>query len=64
MAGLHIHALTYHPPSELSLLRFDRVFPFPEPVVLFDEQFAALFPAERRAIYERAIAWAQNSIDH
>ncbi len=63
MAGLHIHALTYHPPSDLSLLRFDRVFPFPEPVLLFDEQFSPLFPAARRDVYERAIAWAQNSID-
>jgi Ser/Thr protein kinase RdoA (MazF antagonist) len=64
MAGLHIHALTYHPPAKLSLLRFDRVFPFPEPVVLFDKKFAALFPAKRRAIYEKAIAWAQDAIDH
>ena len=63
MAGLHLHALTYHPPSDLSLLRFDRVFPFPEPVVLFDEQFSPLFPAARHAVYEKAIAWAQESID-
>lgn len=63
MAGLHLHALTYHLPSELSLLRFDRVFPFPEPVLLFDEQFSSLFPAARRAVYERAIAWTQESID-
>jgi Ser/Thr protein kinase RdoA (MazF antagonist) len=58
MAGLHAHALTYHPPVELSLLRFDRVFPFPEPVVLFDKKFSALFPTKRCAIYEKAIAWA------
>jgi Ser/Thr protein kinase RdoA (MazF antagonist) len=64
MAGLHSHALVYHPPAELSLLRFDRVFPFPEPVVLFDEKFSALFPAKRRVIYEKAIIWAQDSIDH
>ncbi len=63
MARLHLHALTYHPPSGLSLLRFDRPFPFPEPVVMFDEQFAALFPPERRAVYEQAIAWTQESID-
>ena len=63
MAGLHAHALTYHPPSELSLLRFDRPFPFLEPVVLFDEPFAALFPPERRAVYEKGIAWTQESID-
>jgi len=63
MAGLHAHALTYRPPSDLSLLRFDRVFPFPEPVVLFDEQFSPLFPAARRAVYEKGIAWAQEAID-
>lgn len=63
MAGLHAHALTYRPLSHLSLLRFDRVFPFPEPVVLFDEAFSPLFPATRRAVYEKGIAWAQESID-
>lgn len=63
MARLHVHALTYHPPDSLSLLRFDRVFPFPEPVVLFDERFSALFPPERRVIYQRAIDWAQDSIN-
>lgn len=63
MSQLHAHALTYHPPVTLSLLKYNRPFPFPEPVVLFDEPFAALFPSERRAVYESAIAWAQQSID-
>lgn len=63
MAGLHEHASTYHPPSELSLLRFDRVFPFPEPVLLFEKAFSPLFPAARRVVYERGIAWTQESID-
>lgn len=63
MAQLHLHAGAYRPPAHLSLLRFDRPFPFPEPVVLFDEPFAALFPPERRSVYESAIAWAQESID-
>ena len=45
------------------LLRFDRVFPFPEPVVLFDEPYAALFPPERRAIYQHARECAQSAID-
>ena len=63
MAGLHAHALTYQPPVGLSLLRFDHVFPFPEPVVLFDEPYAVLFPPERRAIYQKAIAWAQSAIN-
>jgi Ser/Thr protein kinase RdoA (MazF antagonist) len=54
-AQLHAHALAYHPPTELSLLRFDRVFPFTEPVVLFEERFSNLFPPERRSIYQKGI---------
>jgi Ser/Thr protein kinase RdoA (MazF antagonist) len=63
MAGLHAHAMTYRPPAGLSLLLFDCVFPFPEPVVLFEERYSGLFPLERRAVFEDAIAWAQGSID-
>jgi len=62
MAKLHTHAMTYHPPEGLSLLQFDRVFPFPEPVVLFDVEHATLFNSQRRNIYEKAITWAQQSI--
>ena len=61
-ARLHAHALTYHPPTGLALLRFDSVFPFPEPVVLFEEQFSSYFPKARRVVYGRAIEWAQDSI--
>jgi len=63
MARLHQHALTYQLPSQLSLLKFDQVFPFPEPVLLFEDAYAELFPPERRAIYEQGIAWVQESID-
>jgi len=62
-ARLHIHALTYHPPVHLSLLRFDRVFPFPEPVVLFEERFSKLFPPARKAVYQKAMDWVQESVD-
>ena len=63
MASLHIHARDYQPPPGLALLRFDRVFPFPEPVVLFDEPYKALFTPEQRSLYQQAVAWAQASID-
>jgi len=63
MAGLHGHARDYQPPAGLSLLCFDRVFPFPEPVLLFEERFSGLFPPERRAIYQRTITWVQRAID-
>lgn len=62
-AALHTHACSYQPPAGLNLLVFDRVFPFPEPVVLFEERFAALFPPERRELYKRAVNWAQSAID-
>jgi Ser/Thr protein kinase RdoA (MazF antagonist) len=62
-ARLHAHAQTYRHPNHLSLLTLDRVFYFPEPVVLFEERFADLFPPERKAIYQKAIDWAQDSID-
>lgn len=63
MAQLHAHAAGYRPPAGLSLLRFDRVFPFPEPVVLFEPRFSALFPPERLAVYQQAVAWAQSALD-
>jgi Ser/Thr protein kinase RdoA (MazF antagonist) len=63
MARLHIHAHTYRPINEGALLHFDRVFPFPEPVLLFEQRYSVLFPAGRRAVFERGIAWAQTSID-
>ena len=63
MAQLHLHAHAYQSSAQLSLLRFDRPFPFPEPVVLFNESFAALFTPERRAVFENTITWVQKSID-
>ena len=63
MAGLHAHALTYRPKASLALLHFDRVFPFPEPVLLFEERFSTLMPPERRRVFEIAIDWVQSAID-
>ena len=63
MARLHQHALTYRPPAGLELLHYARVFPFPEPVILFEPCFAHLFPPERRAVFKQAIQWAQTAID-
>lgn len=63
VAGLHIHAQHFRPPENLSLLAFDRVFPFPEPVILFEERFAQLIPRERRALFESAVEQAQRAIE-
>ena len=61
MAQLHAHAATFRP--ELAIFRYDRVFPFPEPVVLFDDAYRTLMPPGRRAVYEQAIATAQTVLD-
>lgn len=63
MAELHAHAAHYQPPTGLALLRFDRVFPFPEPVILFEERFAEILPPERSALYRQAISWAQTALE-
>lgn len=63
MATLHRHAATFTPPHSDSLPRFDKVFPFPEPVVLFEPSNAHIFPAERGALYRRANDWAQSAVD-
>jgi len=61
-AQLHAHAATFNPPPGFDILHFDKVFPFPEPVVLFEDALKLLFPPERRKIYQQAIDWAQNAI--
>lgn len=62
-AGLHAHAGGYRPRSPGELLHFDRVFPFPEPLVLFDPAYAALMPPARQAVFQQGIAWAGQSIE-
>jgi len=62
-ARIHLHAQTYQPPDGLCLLKFDRVFPFPEPVILFEGRFATLIPPERWETFQRAIDWVQASVD-
>lgn len=61
-AQLHAHAATFRPPAGFTTLHFDKVFPFPEPVVLFQDKYRHLFPLERRVVYEQAIARAQEAI--
>jgi Ser/Thr protein kinase RdoA (MazF antagonist) len=48
-AALHEHAAGFTPTSGATPLRWDRLFPFDEPVVLFDE-----LPAASRGIYRDA----------
>jgi Ser/Thr protein kinase RdoA (MazF antagonist) len=62
-AQLNEHSVGFALPDGLNILRYDSVFPFLEPVVLFEPEHAALFPPERRKIYADGIGWAQQAID-
>lgn len=63
LAQLHQHAAVFLPPSADALPRYESVFHYPEPAVLFEERFAHLFTAHQRALYQQAQAWAQQMIE-
>jgi Ser/Thr protein kinase RdoA (MazF antagonist) len=62
-AELHAQAAAFSPPKGFDIPRFDKIYPFPEPFILFDAQYQALLPPRRRAVYAQAVAWAQAAID-
>lgn len=62
-ARLHEHAATFRPPDGFQIYTFDKVFPFNEPVVIFEEAHRDLFPPSRQEIFRRAIDRVQREID-
>jgi Ser/Thr protein kinase RdoA (MazF antagonist) len=54
-ARLHQHALSFIPPQDFKIRTADSVFPFGEPLVLFDEAYREHFPTERRALFQEAV---------
>lgn len=62
-ARLHLHAQHFRPLADFKILRFDTLFPFPEPVLLFTDEFAHLFPRYRREVFELGLAQAQAALD-
>ena len=62
-ARLHWHAATYQPPRALDLLRYDRVYPFPEAVLLHDPAGLRRLPRALRARCRQAEAWAQAGVE-
>jgi len=53
-ASLHRHAAGFRPPAEPSLPRYDRLFPFDQPEVLFAPEPCPLLPPDRLAVLRRA----------
>jgi Ser/Thr protein kinase RdoA (MazF antagonist) len=55
-ARLHKHAGAFDPTEGFSVsYRFDQVFPFNEPVILFEEAHRELLPPERRALFQNVV---------
>lgn len=53
-AQLHGHAESWEPPRTFRALSHDRVFPYDEPVVLFDGDHDGLLPPERMDVFREA----------
>jgi Ser/Thr protein kinase RdoA (MazF antagonist) len=63
LAGrLHEHAGSFQPSGKFSIVRYDRVFPFDEPVVLFDPARSMFVPERRRAVFAAAVERVQEAI--
>jgi Ser/Thr protein kinase RdoA (MazF antagonist) len=53
-AQLHEHAAGFRPPGDPSLPRYDRLFPFQQPEVLFTAEAGPLLPIDRRVVFRQA----------
>jgi len=62
-AALHEHAAAFQPPPDFSIPSYDKVFPFNEPITLFDEANRELLPPARRAVFEAVLAKVQEAVD-
>jgi Ser/Thr protein kinase RdoA (MazF antagonist) len=62
-AKLHEFGDSYQPPDGFSIVRYDRVFPFEEPVVVFDQQRSAFVTDRQRELFGAAADIVQDAID-
>lgn len=62
-AKLHLHAASFRPPPGFSIIRYDRVFPFDQPVVLFDEERTRFVSNDHRDLFAAAAERVQAAID-
>jgi Ser/Thr protein kinase RdoA (MazF antagonist) len=62
-ASLHEYAASFQPSAGFSIVKYDRVFPFDEPVVLLDPDLSAFVSDERREVFVAAVERVQQAID-
>lgn len=64
LAGrLHTFSESFEPPEWFSIVRYDRVFPFDEPVVLFDPRRSSFVTDRQREVFAAAADVVQQAID-
>ena len=61
-ARLHLHAAGFRPPGDPPLPRYDRLFPFRQPEVLFTPEPNPLLPPERREMFRRGAERVERAI--
>ena len=62
-AQLHEHAETFRPSAGFSIVRYDKVFPFDEPVVLFDPTRSEFVTQQQREVFVEAVDRVEQAID-
>jgi len=62
-ALLHEHGEKFQPPEKFSINRYNSVFPFGDPVVLFNEEIGDVISDDQRALFTRGVEKVQNVID-
>lgn len=62
-ALLHEHGENFQPSEEFSINRYNSVFPFGDPVVVFDEEIGDVISDDQRALFTRGVEIVQRVID-
>jgi Ser/Thr protein kinase RdoA (MazF antagonist) len=62
MARLHRAALQFDPPTGFAAPRFDTVYPYELPFIVFSDAGDALLPPPRRAVYAEALGHVERAL--
>lgn len=62
-ARLHEFAASFRPSAGFSIVRYDKVFPFDEPVVLFDPARSEFVTQQQREVFAEAVDRVEQAID-
>jgi Ser/Thr protein kinase RdoA (MazF antagonist) len=60
---LHDHGLAFKPPKDFDINQYDKVFPFQEPVVIFDDAHRHIITPGRREVFQETVDRVQAALD-